>query len=340
MRMGTVALALSVSLAFAAAARAADQNLIDAARREGQVTWYTTLLAAQLSDPMAAAFEKKYGIKVVVVSLPNDVVLRITTEADAGLHIVDVFDGPDTVAALKPRDLVLKWQPDIAAGFPADIADPDGYWTASNLFVQTLGYNTDLVPKGAAPKTSADLLDPRWKGKMAFTVGRTMSGGPGLVGAVLLSMGEAKGMDYLRALARQNITTVSAGARRLLDQVIEGEFPIALQIFNYHAVISAAKGAPVAWAPSSPSTVSASVVSVAQKAPHPNAGKLLADFLVSEEGQALFRVADYVPANPKVPPKDPSLRPGPTTFEAVSMSPDTIHASMPRWGEVFDALFK
>ena len=138
----------------------------------------------------------------------------------------------------------------------------------------------------------------------------------------------------------RSVVSIGSGARQVLDLVISGEHPIALQIFNYHAVISAAKGAPVAWGHVAPSTVSASSVSVAKRAPHPNAAKLLAEFLVSTEGQALFRDADYVPANPAVPPRDPRLRPGPGAFDAVFMQPEVMNEKMPEWARVFDALFK
>ena len=83
-----------------------------------------------------------------------------------------------------------------------------------------------------------------------------------------------------------------------------GEYSIALQIFNNHAVISAAQGAPVAWIPMNPAMGVLSVVSVTAGAPHPNAGKLLVDFLASPDGQNIFRDADYIPVDPAVPPKD------------------------------------
>ena len=102
----------------------------------------------------------------------------------------------------------------------------------------------------------------------------------------------------------------------------------------------AAKGAPVTWGHVAPSTVSVSSVSVAKRAPHPNAAKLLAAFLVSPEGQAAFRDADYLPANPAVPPRDPRMRPGPGTFEAVFMEPEVMTVKMPVWAKVFDTLFK
>ena len=85
--------------------------------------------------------------------------------------------------------------------------------------------------------------------------------------------------------------------------MIAGEYSIALQIFNNHAVISAAQGAPVTWIPMNPATGILSVFSVTEGAPHPNAARLFVDYLVSADGQKLFRDADYLPVDPAVPPK-------------------------------------
>ena len=335
-----VLIAAAFGLSLTGHAGAQDAALIAAAKQDGQVVWYTTLLAAQFAEPMTAAFQKKYGLNATYVSLPSDLPQRVTTEAAAGRYTVDVFDGPTAVSALKQVDLVMKWTPQNAASFPAELLDPEGSWAATNLYVQTMGFNTDLAPKGSEPRTMEDFLDPKWKGRMAWSTNRTVSGGPGFIGATLLGMGDDKGRDYLKKLAGQNIIGMGASARTVLDQAIAGEYPIALQIFNYHAVISANKGAPVAWAPSVPSTVSPSVVSVAKHAPHPNAAKLLAEFLVSDEGQMRFRDADYIPANPAVPPRDPALKPGPATFKATFLKPEVINANMAGWAKLFDEIFK
>ena len=230
--------------------------------------------------------------------------------------------------------------PESAHRLPERYVDPNGYWTATNLYVLTPGYNTNLVPKGTEPKTYQDLLDPKWKGKMAWgsTAGST-SGAPGFVGTVLADMGEQKGMDYLRALAKQQITGIPVSARQVLDQVVAGEYSIALQIFNNHAVISAAKGAPVAWIPWNPATAILSVISVTKSAPHPNAGKLLVDFLVSPDGQNLYRKSDYIPVDPKVPPLDPSLRPEEGHFRAIYFSPETIDKNIGNWAKIADQFF-
>ena len=247
---------------------------------------------------------------------------------------------PSPTPALKRAGLVQQWIPPSAELLPAQYYDRDHYWAATNLYVLTPGFNTELVPEGTEPKTYQDLLDPKWQGKMAWNSSPQTSAAPGFIGTVLADMGDDKGMAYLRELSKQNIASLKVAARQVLDQVIAGEYPIALQIFNNHAVISAAQGAPSAWIAMNPALGVVSALSLIKGAPHPNAGKLLFDFLVSEDGQKLYRDADYMPVDPNVPPRDPSLRPDGVTFRAITLTPEQIDASMPKWVGIYNDLFR
>jgi ABC-type Fe3+ transport system substrate-binding protein len=126
----------------------------------------------------------------------------------------------------------------------------------------------------------------------------------------------------------------------LLDQAIAGEFPIALQIFNHHAVISAKKGAPVSWVAIEPVTATLSVASLTKDAPHPNAGKLLIDYMTSEEGQKLFEAADYLPVHPNVKPREPELTPEGGHFKVNVITPETIGEKLPEWKKIAEKLFR
>ncbi len=79
---------------------------------------------------------------------------------------------------------------------PQDYYDVDGYWVTTSLYILAPGINTDLVPKGTEPRSFADLLDPKWKGKLAWSNTPSTSAGPGFVGLVIEEMGEQRGMDY------------------------------------------------------------------------------------------------------------------------------------------------
>ena len=326
---------------LATPAVAAEQALIDAAKKEGRVVWYTTQQIDPLVRPVVAAFKQKYGVDVDYVRADSsDVALRIVNEGRAGKMQSDVFDGTGVAAILKTEKMAVKWLPDTVKRLPKDYVDPEGYWVATNIFVVTAGYNTNLVPRGSEPKSFADLLDPKWKGKMIWSSTNSSAAGPGLVGLALAEMGPDKGLDYRRALAKQDVAGAAVSARQILDQVIAGEYAIGLQIFNHAAVLSAQQGAPVAWIPMNPSLQTLNVVGLTAGGAHPNAGKLLVDFVTSREGQELYQKAAVLTVDPEVAPFDPSLRPDGKNFRAISQTSEDLERNLPGWLKLFKKLFR
>ena len=335
------AIAAVAMMVCASHASAADAELIAAAKKEGQVVWLGTLAMDDLARPLIQAFERKYGIRILYNrNTVTDIILKVSAEADAGRHGVDLVDGTFTSQALKPRGLLMDWLPASVRRFPADLVDPDGSWVAINLYFATPAFNTDAIPKGSEPQTLQDLLNPKWRGKIAWSSVAGSATGAGFIGTVLKDLGETAGMDYLRALSRQEVTGVPVQARALLDQVISGEYPIMLQGFNSQAVVAKRKGAPVDWIPMNPATGALIASSVIKKAPHPAAAKLLLDFLISEEGQTIFRDHDYIPADPAIAPLDPAARPDGVRFRAHFFSPEEVTDQMPRWLKIYGDLFR
>ena len=325
---------------IATSAFAADQALIDAAKKEGQATWYTTQIVNQFVDPAAKAFEKKYGIKVNYVRTgSSEGLLRVINEAKAGAVQADAIDGTG-MAALVKSGLALQWQPDAVKRLPAQYFDKNGYWTATNLYVRTSAFNTDLVPRGTEPKTYEDLLNPKWKGKMVWPVGPDPTSVPGFIGVVLREMGQDKGLAYLKALAAQQITPLQVSPRQVVDQTMAGEFAIAVHVNNSHVTISRNEGAPVDWIRMNPAIGIFSIIAGVKGSPHPNAGKLLIDFLVSREGQELYAAADYLPVDPDVKPRDPSLRPDGVTWRANYILPDEVEETVSGWWKLYQELFR
>jgi iron(III) transport system substrate-binding protein len=241
--------------------------------------------------------------------------------------------------AIQRAGLIAPYRPPNIDQFPADLKDKDGYWTALLVYVFGTGVNVDMVPLAQAPKTLQDLLDPQWKGRIAWHAS-SVAGAAGFVGYILTSMGEDRGMQYLRALSRQRIINVEASSRAVLDQVIAGEYPLALMMFINHAVISARKGAPSAWLKIEPMPVALDAISLLKDAPHPSAARLLIDFLTSEEGQQVFRQADYLPALPGVPAMVPGLRPADGKFQATYLRPQEVDRNVVRWSKVVEELFR
>ena len=326
----------------AGSARAADPALIEAAKKEGEVIWYTTQIISQLVRPVSAAFEKKYGIKVRSTRANStELSVKIINESRAGRPQSDVFDGTSTVVPLKKEGFVLQWQPDPAKSYPAQYKDPEGYWVANNLFFLTPGFNTALVPKGTEPKQLPGAARSEMARQDGLEHRAVELGRPRLHRHGADRDGRRRGAWlYLRELSKQRIANIGSAAREVLDQVIAGEYPLALQIFNHHTVISAKKGAPVDWIKMEPVTGTLSVISVHKNAPHPNAAKLLVDFIMSSEGQNIFRDAEYLPADPDGAGADPSLKPDEGGFRTHFFTPEQTEDNMVAWKKVYDDLFR
>lgn len=340
-RWMTVALA-AMLVASSPAAKAQDKALVDAARKEGEVVWYCTLVRNQAARPLAEAFERKYpGIKVRLhTGTQNDVLLKLLDEGRAGGPRADVSHGGSAFGALMKAGLVERYAPAAAAGYPSDYKDPNGYWTAEVLSFLVAAINTESVRPDEAPRSYQDLLDPKWRGKIAWSTQMTQGGPPGFIGTVLQSMGEGAGMEYLRKLSQQRIVNVPANQRVVLDQVIAGQYPIALATFNHHSAISAAKGAPVQWLKIEPVTATIDTIFLMKNSPHPNAGKLFIEYVLSKDGQNVFREADYIPADPQSPARIASLKPESGGFKAVVLSPQLVDDKIGEWIKIYEQLFK
>ena len=332
---------MSILFLMDVSAIAQDEQLLAGAKAEGQVVWYTTQIVDQFARPAAQAFEKKYGIRVEYIRADSSVIaLRIGNEAKAGRTIADVFDGSSTVPYLKKEGLVAQWIPPNASRLPERYIDNEKYWVAINEFVFTPAFNISLVKAGEAPTVWADFLNPKWKGKLVWSSQPIASAAPGFIGMMIADMGEEKAVEFLKQLSAQQPVGLQSSARQVLDQVISGEYPLAIHTFNHQSVISAAKGAPSVWKAINPGLAVMTVASVTNSAPHPNAARLFVEFLVSTEGQQLFRDNDYIPVDPDVPPRNADLRPDGVKFRAVYMTPEEIESGMTKWTKIYNELFR
>ncbi len=335
------AVVVAAGIATAPAARAADQALVDAAKQEGRVVWYTTLIANQVVLPLKAAFETKFPGVTLDYSRNDEgpTAIRLINEGKSGRMQADIFDGVTNNIALRREGLVAPVSIPNDADYPPEMKDKDGYWRALLLFVFTPGFNTTMVSRADMPKTYDDLLDPKWKGRMAWNP-NSSAGAIGFVGNILTFMGEERGMEYLRKLSGQKVVGVEASARAIMDQIIAGEYPIGLMMFNHHAVISARKGAPADWLPMEPVPVAFDSVSLLKSAPHPNAGKLLIEFLLSEDGQKIIAASDYLPALPKAPAMMKGMRPEDGGFKVTWLRPDFVDPLTGKWAAIARELFR
>lgn len=332
----------AATLLATSAAHAADQATIDAAKKEGKVVWYTGLVLTEAAKPLIDAFKKKYpGIEVEAARYAApDVMLRVQNEAQAKSYVVDIVDGTAAIPALLASDFLQPYVSPEAAKYPTDLKDPKGLWTASWQFFRTISYNTDMIPKDQAPKTLDDLLNPKFKGTMAWADDPSMIGPPGFILTVFNIMGEQKGTEYLKKLAAQNISKVPASQMVVTGQVVEGQFAMNLTTLTHHLVIDKYKTAPAAWVKIEPLGQIICPIGMVKNAPHPNASKLFIDFILSDEAQNILRGAGYIPANPSVRAIDDSLKPETGNFKAAVVGPNETVEKLPRLTQIYKDIFK
>jgi ABC-type Fe3+ transport system substrate-binding protein len=335
--------AIGATIEEIALAKTPDRQRVleEGAKKEGKLLWYTTLIVNQALKPLKETFEKKYPFVKVEFHRADSEALaqRMIAEYQAKKYDVDILDGTSTIMMLKKAGYVQRYLSPQLRDYPAGLKDPQGYWAVPIVYFMTLGYNTKLVKPNEAPRSLNDLLDPKWKGKMVWSTSGG-SGAPLFLGNTLITLGEEKGMAYLKRLAAQNIAKSTASARAVLDMVIADEYAIAINMFNYHAVISRSAGAPVDWQAIEPVPGPVKTLGLAKNPPHPHAAMLFIDFLLSKDGQKIFQEADYLPAHPDVPAKVADLKAGGGRFTKVNyMGPELLFEKEEKWVELFQKLF-
>ncbi|HEY2228244.1 MAG TPA: substrate-binding domain-containing protein [Xanthobacteraceae bacterium] len=286
---GSTALAAG---AFATSVRAAappaapvTPALIDAAKKEGKVVWYTSL-DLPAAERVAKAFEEKYsGIAVRVERTGAERVFqRIGQEYASRIHAVDVVQSSDASHFIVwKRDGILEpYVPeDVARFYPPEHKDPDGTFASFRVWLSVMGYNTSLVKAEAAPKSFADLLDPRWKGKIV----KAHPGYSGTIMTATFQISRDIGWDYLEKLAKQNVMQVQSSADPPKKLEI-GERSVMADGNEYNMFQLKESGKPVEVVyPSEGSPLIVGPNGLLKAAPNPNAGRLFQNYCFSPEGQ-------------------------------------------------------
>ena len=270
-------------------------RLLAGAKKEGAVIIYTSL-NTQDSGPLAAAFEKKYGVRTQLWrSASERVVQRAVTEARAGRFACDVIEtnGPEMEALYRERLLDEFRSPSFAEVAPAAFPTHRQY-VADRFNFFTIGYNTNLVKPAEVPHTYDDLLDPRFVGRIGLEAGDI-----DWFGAMVTHMGEQKGLAYFRTLATMR-PHIRSGHTLVGQLVASGEIPLAVNLYNHNAERLTVQGAPIRWKALAPTFGRPNAVGVARHAPHPHAALLFADFLLSREGQTILKARNRVPSSTAV----------------------------------------
>jgi iron(III) transport system substrate-binding protein len=286
---GDPAAAQPANVAAIAAYRGEDrQSLLESgARREGRLLLYT--VGTQI-DPLMDRFGRKYPfIKLELYRADSTTIARrIVEEYGAGLYQADGFElSSEGLILPREKGILEPFHSPEEGHYQPSAIEPVHRWISVRESYGGIGYNTALIAASQAPRLWTDLVRPEFKGKMGI------SGSPSVtahwIGLLLLTYGRG----LLDRLAGQDIRVYGISSRAVANLTISGEVAIAVRASNAHFAESRAKGAPVAWVAPGPVAVDDTVVAITARAPHPDAMMLMIDFLLSREGQAIYRDLGY-----------------------------------------------
>jgi iron(III) transport system substrate-binding protein len=291
-----------------APAQTSNADLLGSAKKEGRVTWYTTVSIPE-SKQLIDIFEKQYPfLKVDLLrSGSGALVNRVVSEYAAKNYAADVLQGTSTrggFTLLKAKNIVGRYESPEYKFLPPDLKDKAGYWGSmfQNTFV--LAYNTRNVKPADVPRTYDDLLKPMWKGRQIINDTENFEWFDGL----MKYWGRDKGLAYFRRLAQQE-QIFQRGARGRIQLVAAGEAPLTIG-YGPHAQSFVNQGAPIEWVPLEPVVVIINTVSIAARSPHPAAAKLFIDFLLSKTAQLKLRELSRIPSRSDVEADPPRLNKG------------------------------
>jgi iron(III) transport system substrate-binding protein len=289
---GSAAAAVGV---FAAPLRAAapepariTPELIAAAKKEGKVVYYSAM-DLPVGERLAKAFEARYpGVAVRVERAGSERLFqRVGQEMAAGIHAADVVNSADAshFIAWKREGWLDPYLPEeVARNFPSQYRDPDGLYITTRVWLSSLGYNTNLVSREQAPKSFADLLDPKWMGKMV----KAHPAYSGTIMTATFQIVRDLGWDYLEKLAKQKVMQVQSSTDSPKKLAL-GERAIMADGNDYNLIQLREQGQPVEVVyPTEGTPLITGPSGLFKGAPNPNAARLFQNWLHSLEAQQLL----------------------------------------------------
>jgi iron(III) transport system substrate-binding protein len=265
-------------------------ELIAAAKKEGKVTWYTSV-DLPLAEKVGKAFEAKFpgvGMKVERSGAERNF-QRIGQEYASKIYICDVVNSSDAAHLIvwKRAGLLAPYLPeDVARHFPETQKDPDGMYASWRVTLCPIGYNTKLLKPEEAPKSYADLLDSKWLGKI-------VKAHPGYSGTIMTATQQLSrdlGWAWFEKLAKQKVMQVQSAAEPP-KKVAQGERAVMADGTEYLDYELKARGEPIELVYASEGTpLITGPSAVMVRAPNPNAARLFYAWSMTAEAQQQLNV--------------------------------------------------
>jgi len=331
------AMLFACAIALPASAQETTPAMLAAAAKEGKVVWYTAV-DVKVAEAIAKVFRADYPNIAIDVERSGSerVFQRVNQEYQANIKNVDVVNSSDASHFIfwKQQKWLAPHTPPDVKRYPAQFKDPEGYFAVWRATLSVMGYNTTLVPAANAPTGYADLLDLQWKGKMAKS--HPSYSGTSLTGTFALT--KALGWDYLEKLSKQGVQqlqsttatpkSIASGERAVMVDGNEYNMFIEMNAKSPVKIVYAKEGTPFVTSPSA----------IFADAPHPNAARVLQNFLFTAKVQQLM-VDDGGLRSVHPDVKEPAGR---TPLSQIKVLPDDPVAMLPQIADIkkrYTALF-
>ena len=315
-RVAIALLGLWLPNSFALISYAADPKVVEAAKKEGELGWWSTIAQDQ-SQKIIEEFMKVYPFIKATYWRSGSVGIhnKILIEARAGRTSWDVVSQttPEFIHELKQKAVIAPYNSPERRHFSNDLKDKDGYWTGTYALPTGLGFNTQQVKRDEAPRNYQDLLHPKWKGKKISVDDESYEFLVGLMQA----WGRGAAVEYFKKLAAQE-PMIGRGNSQRTQLLAAGEFPLAIA-YTHTVEYAKAQGNSVDWVNLEPVVIKFDGIMLGAKAAHPNAAKLFIDFILSQQGQSLLQSFSRVTLREGSEPNPPRLIKG---FKRVVLHPE------------------
>jgi iron(III) transport system substrate-binding protein len=318
-----------------------EKILMEGAAKEGEISLYTSLDVDQAIRNLQDGFRSRYP-KIELKFVRSDTaqfLQRLMAEKRANSIRVDVIIS-SIDAALEQADLAQPWRSPVMEDYPKEYVERTGATLRTDF--QGIAWNTKMVTDADAPRTWEALIDPKWKGKLAWSQNPSTGAGR-LITHLRKIKGEDAALDYFKKLKANDIRTLPGSVRTVLDQVIAGEAAVGVSMAMHHIAISKSAGAPIDGTTPEPVITRGGMIHIVKGAPHPHAAILFADFMLAKDGgQKILRDVQYNPTHPGLEPMAEMRWIVPRFSGKKELMQDAVEveAMQPRSLDIFKELFR
>ncbi|MBP8954631.1 MAG: extracellular solute-binding protein [Armatimonadetes bacterium] len=259
------------------------EEIRELARREGEMSWYTSL-PQDGAEEFLALFEKEhpYITTHLVRGSTFDTVQKVQSEIEAGdvqadvLHVLDVA----VFTQLRRKGALMQYSSPEERAIPTRYKDP-GYWSALRVVGLCIAYDSRRLDREDAPDTWPGLLEDRWKGRVGLKDAQTA----GSAYAHYYFLREEYGVSYWERMARQR-PRIYKTSDETLDALEAGEVDLVSGAMGYSVYDRMRAGSTIRplW-PKDGVPMMLGPVAILRSAPHRNAARLFIDFALSQKGQ-------------------------------------------------------